>query len=295
MIANMAGDPNLAKLLSLAALVIVQVLVFQFLMIRISRSMPEQLLGGATLRSNADAVETYLRGLGGLRRALGLLLIAGVFAALLLPEIPELGERKLIVAAISLLSTATLLVGMARDARRMLALRGPDDANAPRAASLEHRALGDFIDRRWLLPVALTILASLILAVWTALGRPEASLLMILLFPSLQVVAHMISAWFSRRLAESAWPMGGQELARDPDPQETLDRARRFRRHDLRGFQAARTLIALLLLVLQIQWIGELGGRALPAWLGVADRIVLVLILGLVGLTLISMPRKRRS
>ena len=89
--------------------------------------------------------------------------------------------------------------------------------------------------------------------------------------------------------------MGGQELARDPDPQETLDRARRFRRHDLRGFQAARTLIALLLLVLQIQWIGELGGRALPAWLGVADRIVLVLILGLVGLTLISMPRKRRS
>jgi len=295
MIEQFTTDPKMVGLIGLAAIVIVQVIIFQFLMIRISRTMPEQLLGGATLRAKAEAVEGYLRGLGGLRRALGMLLIAAVFVAMLVPEILEPGVRKLVIAALSLLSPAILLVGMIRHARRVLALRQPDDAKAPRVASLEHRALGDFIDRRWLLPVALAILASLTLAVWTSLRRPEASVPMTLLFPALQIVVYLIAAWLSRRLAESAWPMGGQELARDPDPEATLKSARAFRRHDLRGFQAARALIALLLLVIQIQWIGELDGRALPAWLGVADRIVLLILLGLTGLSLISLPRRRRN
>lgn len=286
------GDP---KLFSLLALVIAQVVVFQGLMTRISLAMPGQLLGGNAQDPPLDTrVAAWRRNLGRGRRLLGLILIVAALVLVLLLPGTGIGRRKIALAAISLVSTGILLAGMIRDARRLLAMKAALPEDAPRAASLERRSLAAFVDRRWELPPAALVLASIGLALWSGMRLEAAPIGLSLLFPLSQAAVYLLTLWLAARLARAPWPMGARELARDSDPARTLSDSRAYRRHDLRSFAAARMIIALLLLVIQVQWIGERAGETFPVWLAVADRAVLILMLGLLAVSLVTIPRALR-
>ena len=158
--------------------VAIQIVAFQFLSGILTRTLPDYLIGRAGLpEATAARVAEFKRRAGRLRYAIGVLLL------LLLALIGYLFRsdkhvRVLAMAVVSLLSSATFLLGYLHDRRTMAAMAADLPDSQRRLASLEKRSLSQYYPPAWeALPAAL-LLGTVGMAVFGSLngGRGAADL-----------------------------------------------------------------------------------------------------------------------
>jgi hypothetical protein len=291
-----AADATGTRLASLTILVVLQIVTFQFLFLRMSRILPRQLLGSDTgPESVAPVVARYRHGLGQGRRVLGVLLIAAALVVATVAPLAEAGHRKLGLAVVSLLSTGVMVVGYVRDTRRIYMLRKLLEPAGAHTASLERRTLAAFYPLRLeALPVVVLAL-TLALTVWLWPVGSGTGTVRILALPAVQLAFLAVSRLFAGWLAGRRWPVAQGALAQADDPAAVLAQSRDLRRRDLRDFVFARAFIALLMGVWQWQWLHRWRGETLPAWLGLADDAVVVVLLGIFVAVLLTLPGYRGS
>ncbi|MBU0742675.1 hypothetical protein KKG45_00525 [bacterium] len=290
-----SADTTAMRLASLTVLVVVQIVAFQFLMIRMSRILPRQFLGSDTgPESVAPVVARYHRGLGNGRRILGALLIVTALAIVTVAPFGQPGHRKLGLMVVSLLSTGVMLGGYVRDTRRILMLRRLLEPTTTSTASLERRTLSSFYPQRLeILPLLIFALTSA-LTVWRWPRAGEAGIFAIIALPAFQLVFIAVSWLFAGWLATRRWPIARGALAQADDPAAVLAHNRAYRRQDLRGFVFARAGIVLLMAVWQGQWLHRWRGESFPPWLVVADDAALILLLVIFVAVMMTLPGIRK-
>lgn len=285
--ADLAGT----RLVSLTVLVVVQIVAFQFLMIRMSRVLPRQLLGSDTgPESVAPVVARFRRGLGNGRRVLGAVLIVAALALVLLVPFDEPGHRKVGLMVVSLLSTAAMVGGYVRDTRRIHVLRQLLEPTGRSTASLERRTLFSFYPQRLEALPVLVFALTLALTVWRWPRGSETGLIAILALPVGQLVFIAASRFFAGWLAAQRWPVAQGALAQADDPAAVLAHNRAYRLQDLRGFVYARVGIVLLMAVWQWRWLYRWRDELVPGWLNLADDAVIILLLALFAGVLMTLP-----
>lgn len=136
-------------ILPLFLIVFVQIIVFQIVLVRLSRALPGILIGTEALpESTSRQVARYESGLGASRRVLGIVLLIGsILAAFVLPLDP--GPRKLILACLSLVSSGSMITGYLLDRRRVLRIVRDLPESDRAIASLRPRSLRTFYHPAW--------------------------------------------------------------------------------------------------------------------------------------------------
>lgn len=279
------------RLISLAVVVLVQIVAFQFLMIRMSLILPRQLLGSDTgPESVAPVVARFRQGLGNGRRVLGAVLIIAALALVTLVPFDETGHRKVGLMVVSLLSTAVMVGGYVRDTRRIYVLRSLLEPPGKNTASLERRTLFSFYPQRLEAVPVLVFALTFALTVWRWPHGSDTGLILILALPLGQLVFIVASRLFAGWLASQRWPVAQGALAQTEDPAAVLAHNRAYRRWDLLGFVYARAGIVLLLAVWQGRWLYRWHDELVPRWLNLADDAVLILLLILFAGVLMTLP-----
>ncbi len=283
---------EMMKVYSLFALVTVQVVCFQFLMHRLIRLLPDQLLGtGGHPPEVARSLVDFRKRQGSMVRVLGiLLLLAALLVTFVLP-LHEAGHRKLALAIVSLGSTLIMLVGYFGDARRVLEIGKGLPESGERTADLGRREIGEIYPIALeIIPPALFVATLIFTIVSGSIGSTP--LIAILLCQLAFVVA---SLYFARWLIRQRSPMLPSALALQEDSAEALAVGRRFRHQDLRYFMVDRVLIVLLLGMMQMRQIAERSGEMIPYWLAMGDRILVILLLGSFAMHLLQLSRWNRE
>jgi len=265
-----------------------QILVFQFLGVRLSRLLPDYLVGVRDLPPETNAAIAAYRGrIGRGRRWIGatLLLILGLTTV----GVGTPAVRRLVIAGVSLISTAVFLAGYVRDRRLASLLAASLPPPTARTATLERATLSEhYRIRRELLPVVVWIATLAVTVMAMRAGRADLFTLAVL--QSGVVVGGLaLSLWYARwgpRLSQRARAHLGE-------PEAALQLDRRLRTLELRAFLAARIGIVLLLAVKQAQ-------KALPALglhaagvLTVAEWAMIVGMLGIFAAHVMQLSRVR--
>jgi hypothetical protein len=293
----------------LAAIVFAQVLAFLFISIRLGRAMPDAMVGQAGLPDEvANQVAKFRREMGRGRSVLGAALcLATVVTVLILPLEPRL--RKLALAAISLLSSGTLLVAYAHDYRKVLALSRHLAEPPVRLASLSPRSLRTFYSPFWEVLVVGIYAAMIVFTVWftlspssVAAGAPAiGSGSLTLANPRLWIQpiigAVLLSGLFALSFYNARFRscLTSRSKAFHTSPDAAMDHDQRLRMLEMRFILVCRIGIALLLLVIQARTILSLRGREVPGWTGlVLMLLTIVLLVALVRYS-VQMNRAMRS
>ena len=289
-------DTTEMRIISLTVMVVVQIMAFQFLFIRMSNILPRQFLGSDTgPESVAPVVTQYRRGLGNGRRVFGAVLILAALAIATVVSFSEPGHRKLGLVVVSLLSTAVMLGGYIRDARRMYVLRSILEPVTKSTASLERRSLSTFYPQRMEILPLMVFALTIALTVWRWPHDSDTSLIRILALPVGQLVFLGVTRLFAMWLAAQRWPIAQGALAQAHDPAAVLEHSREYRRQDLRGLVYARAGVVLLIAVWQGQWLQKWRGDVWPSWLVVADDVMLILMIVLFGVVMWTLPGIRKQ
>lgn len=266
----------------LFAVIMVQVLVFQFLALRLTRALPDSLVGRDGLpHEAARAVATFKRGAGRLRNAAGgVLWIAAILATYVLPLART--EAKLTLAVISLLSSAVLAVGLALDHRAVRAITAALPEPAVRSASLTKPSLAHHYPAVWeAAPVAL-FLVTLLSTLWAVVRvSGEHAVLSLYLLPTVQAV-FVFGALFwslhSARLGRVLPQRSRQFLGSVADGSAVAEVLIGL---ELRFFLAAKIGVTLMLGLMQAKEIVAATGHAVPRWLALAPWVMVFVLLAL--------------
>jgi hypothetical protein len=166
--------------MTLAILVIAQVAVFQFLSISFTRSLFRLLLGDAPEPASGKAA-TYIRGaarqrffLGGLLALVALAILVGLPAAV--------GARKVLLAAVSLVSTAAFVIASVAERKAASSIAAELPGFGLRRASLQPRTLSRWYHPAWeSVPIAIFIATSIVaLVLWSRLDQTPVSMWVLL-------------------------------------------------------------------------------------------------------------------
>lgn len=281
---------------ALFAVVSIQVLVFQFLSLRLTRSLPDYLVGYEGLpRQSAKEVAQFKQQSGRVRQMIGILLWAAAILFGLMPYVDP-ARSKLALAAVSLISSAVFVVGFLHDHRAVRRISAGLPDPAVRTASLQQRSLSRHYPVVWeALPVAL-VAATVALTLWAASSPSAAGRWQLFVIPVIQtlfvfggVLWSMYAARSGRALPQRARPfVGGGESAAVAG--ETL------RSLELQFSLAARIGVTLMFGLMQAAKAVTATGRHAPGWLGWSHWVVVVLLLALFaacGLMLSGVRKKR--
>jgi hypothetical protein len=274
-----------------------QVVVFQLLATRWSRSLPEFLVGSRDLPETvAAAVARYRIDVGSARRVFGVVLLAAAAATAFLPGIGE-GPRKLGLAAISLLSALGLVFSFSRDRRELAQISMTLPEPETRTASLRRRSLWEFYPPAWeMIPPAI-FLATVGFTCWTALTSPHRSVETgWVLLPLLQAAFVAAGFLFSRRYAEERVGLSQRARAHLGTPEDALKLDRRLQSLELRALLGSKIGVTLLLALSQVEQLIASSGREQPEILALASwAVVAALLLLFAAYLLQSSARRRRG
>ncbi len=254
------------KLTVLVVLVALQVVVFQFLAVRLSRVLPDYLVGARELPPETVAdIGRYRRRLGRARWSVGVVLLLVLGLAVTAAAGPAV--RKLAVAGVSLASAVVFLIGYARDRRRVRALAAGVPAPAKRTATLERGRLSRHYGIAWeVVPVAAWI-ATLVLAV-IAIRAGEADVFgMVALQGGVVIGGFVLSLWYAR----SGPGLPQRARAHLGEPRTALRLDERLRTLELRALLATRIGIVVLLGLKQAESALPALGVDSPVLLGLAE------------------------
>jgi hypothetical protein len=298
-----------SSLLVLAVIVFAQVLAFLFVSIQLGRAMPDAMVGQAGLPDEvANQVAKFRREMGRGRSILGAVLcLATAVTALVLPLEHRL--RTLGLAAVSLLSSGALVVGYARDYRKVLALSRQLSEPPVRVASLSPRSLRTFYSPFWEALVAAIYAAMIVFTVWftlrpssVAVGAPAVgSGSLTLANPRLWIQpiigAVLLPGLFALSFYNALFrgSLTSRSKAFHTSPDAAMDHDQRLRMLEMRFILVCRIGIALLLLVIQARTILSLRAGEVPGWTGlVLMLLTIVLLVALVRYS-VQMNRAMRS
>lgn len=254
------------KLTVLVVLVALQVVVFQFLAVRLSRVLPGYLVGSRELPAETVAgIGRYRRRLGRGRWWAGIVLLmllgfagSGVVAP---------GAQKLVVTAVSLASSAILLIGYVRDRRRVGTLALSVPVPARRTGTLERATLSRHYGLGWeVVPVAAWI-ATLVLAVIAIWAGEADAFGPVVLQTGVVVGGFLLSLWYAR----SGPGLPQRARAHLGEPQMALGLDASLRTLELRALLATRIGIVVLLCLKQAETALPVLGVRLPLVLGVLE------------------------
>lgn len=146
----------------MTGVVALQVVVFQFVSIRLTRSLPSFLVGVTDLPAGTGPQTKRFRAEAGRRRLVagGILLVALAGAA---ATGPGEGAGKVIVAAVSVLSSLLFLAGYVRDRAAVASMARAVPTGSVRSASLSRPGLRDHYAPAW---------EAAVMAVWVMAAVP---------------------------------------------------------------------------------------------------------------------------
>lgn len=280
------------NLLTILIVILIQIAIFQFVAVFLARSLPVVLVGERDLPAELRRdVERFRRRAGRLRLGLGVFLAAAAVGIVLLGVGPSGG--KLFLAGVSLVSTLAMAAGYFRDRRSMrtLGCRRPDAGI--RAASLEPRTLGRYYHPLWeAVPVAILLISAgftvRVVSGGMVDGEAASGMLACLAFQALLVLgflAYTLSSGLTGSSVASRLPMFRDR----PEAAFALDDA--LRGTELRYFAAAKTGVALLLGLPQVEIAARAWRHQAALWLDAGGWILVVLLLVLFGRYVLRVAR----
>jgi hypothetical protein len=276
------------NLLALLVVVLLQIGLFQFLSVFLTRAFPAVTVGGSDLPPRlARSTQRFRRTAGRFRFALGALLALAALIAVIGRVGP--GSGKLFLAGISVLSTAGMIAGYVRDRRTIRSMREQLPGTGIRWASLEPRTLGQQYHPAWeAVPIAVLVLSAAFTAWAVSRGisdgpgmqgiREDAALRMIatLAIQGLAILGLMVLAFHAVLTSSSI----GVRLPMFRDrPEAALAVDASLRTAELRYFIAARIGIALLLGFHQVEIAAESWDHPAAPWIEAGGWMLVILLL----------------
>jgi putative CocE/NonD family hydrolase len=279
--------------MTLFILILVQIAVFQVVAIRMSDSMVGALIGGDPLpESTARRMASFRKRMKRehliLAAALGLLAVLGI----VFPSLPR-GGRKLVLAGVSLASTALFLVLLVRDGRAVTKIANDLPEPGQRAASLERRSLRRFYSP-WLEAIPFLILgatvgltAALLPAGRAGLDASTGEKLLTVRELRAWIAPILQATWVVAMLAVTLYQVRGsgclrlKRRAADRDPLQTVEMDQRLRDLQIRHGFVSKTLVTALIGVVHLRRVVlsatdvHLPALAVLEWVLVAGMLVL--------------------
>ncbi|MBD3161435.1 MAG: hypothetical protein GF346_04415 [Candidatus Eisenbacteria bacterium] len=287
----------------LFVVVLVQVVLFQFVSVRLARALPDQIVGVDRLADEDRSRIRVFRASAGRGRFLlgGVLAVVLVLAALVLPL--DYGTRKVAIAAVSIVSSLALGIGMILDRRRFARITEQLPAPEHRFASLRPRRLTDYVPApAELLPVAIIGVTIL----WTFRTMEEivvpgtgetVSLASVKtwVLPAVQVLLYGFLTFLAASRSALSGSFASAARAYTDRPAEALERDERQRGREIRYFFWSKSGVVLLLGFLQIRRIALLKGSDTAPELGTAIWILVLILFALFLSYLLRIPGARRE
>jgi hypothetical protein len=276
------------NMLTILVVVLVQIAVFQFASVFLARGAPALLVGDRDLPAElARRMDRFRRSSGRSRMALGgLLAAAALLAGLIRPAGP--GEGKLILAAISLVSTAGMIGGYLRDRRAIRSMQDLKLDSGLRLASLEPRTIRRYYHPAWEALPVVVLVASAAFTVWAVsregvVANGDSAGLHMIAILALQgfLVVGLLVFTSNSVLASASLAARLPVFRESPEAAIALDNA--LRETELRYFLAAKVGVVLLLALR----LGEIAAEALHnpsrAWLEAGGWALVTALLVLFG------------
>jgi len=270
--------------LELIVVIVLQVLIFQFGVVRLSRALPNYLIGTDGLPTPvADRVLDFKRSVGRLRYPLGaLLLVATILVAYVFPL--GHGSAKLTLAAISLISAAACAIGCVVDRRKISAIAADLPEPSVRSATLLRDALRLHYSPLWEGLPLLILLATVLATLWIWMGAEpagKASRAGLVALPIIQGVYVFACLTFTLWSVRSGSRLPQKSKAFLGSPEHAIGIEKAVSRIELRFFMIAKITVALMFGLMQLDQILVYSGRPVPVALDWSPWILLVLLLGL--------------
>jgi hypothetical protein len=231
----------------LVLVVSVQIALFQFVSIVVTRRLFSMLLSHPNADSTVEAA-TYLQRIRRQRLTLGTVLLAVTFSGLFpLPAGP--GVSAVLLAVASVTSAVAFSVASIQDRRLVESTREVDPGGGIKYASLEPRSLRHWYNPVWeALPIA-TLLATSVFTIWFGdrLGRIPIAMLIVLALQALFVV---VALW---RTAFHPPGVSSMPRLRCDRPEVALRLAEQLAANEMQFFMIAKVGISLLLAVMSLR------------------------------------------
>ena len=268
----------------LIVVVVLQVLTFQFGVARLSRALPDSLIGTENLPTPvAEGVASFKQSVGRLRYPMGaLLVVATIIVAYLLPLGP--GGAKLSLATISVISAAACAIGYLHDRRKIAAIAADLPEPSVRTATLQRDSLRLHYSPVWESLPLLILLATVVATLWTWMGPEPAGtasrgdLVVLPIVQGVYVFACLTFTLWSVR-SGSRLPQKSKAFLGTPERAVGIENA--LSQVELRFFMIAKIAVALMFGLMQLDQILVYTGRQVPLVLDLSPWILLVLLLGL--------------
>ena len=276
------------KLDLILIVIVLQVLAFQLLSTRLIRALPDLLIGSRNLpEAAARQVAAFKRRAGRTNVFLGILyLVACGVLGLMLPLDPH--DRKLALAAISLLSSATLLTSYLIDRRHVTAIAKEIPDPPIRVAGLGPRSLGtNYPPILEALPIGV-LLGTIAATAWADMRFPHPAGLSLWSLPLIQALYIFFTLGLTIRQVRSGSCLTWRARAFQGSPEEGIALEERVHRLEVRFLYLCRVGITLLLGVMQVQQVNAAIGRAPSQLLSAATWVIVTLLIGLLAIYLLK-------
>lgn len=271
----------------LFVVVAAQVATFQFAAVRLSRVLPDLLVGTAGLPAGLSArIEAYRSGVGRGRFVAGAILgLAALLAAFVLPLEPSWRKRAL--AAVSLASSAVFVAGYVHDRRRVAALAAQLPPQPLRAAALEPRTAGQYVSTRLqAIPLAVLLL-TVAATLWAQLADGDAAAgvaalgLRAWMLPVLQLIVLAGSFVLTRKLVTTGDCTSSSARAMQDSVESGLRLDEAVRRLEVRHTALGLAGCVFLLGLMQLVYIARARESAAATWVSILPWVLIVAMLGL--------------
>lgn len=266
--------------------VVLQVLVFQFLADRWTRSLPSLLVGSEELATGPSAeAREWVRSHGYRRRMSGVLLL-GIAAVAALGG--DVAWGKLLVAVVSVASALLFLASFLHDRTVLTVLGTRRSPPAVRVAALPRATLRDAYAPLWEVLPAVIAGATLALTVWALVNGGTADLLW---WPGLQFLVVGGGIALTLRYVRSDPHLSQAVRGTLGDPEMAVSVDARLRNLELKALLGVKTGVVLLLAVEQVERVFATRRAMTPIALEWAEWALIVGLLAVFGSYLIAASR----
>jgi hypothetical protein len=276
------------KIPLLFCVVTLQVIAFQLIWARLNRRLPDLLIGNRDMPSNiAATIAEFRRNAGRGRIVLGVLyLLAAPLVAFLLPF--DLHQRKIGLATVSLLSSATLLAGFFRDVAKIRRISSALPEPSTRVAGLKPRSISMAYPPVLEAVPILIALATIAGTIWALQQGVAAAGFHPWLRPAVQIFYILLTLGLSLFQVRTGACLTWRARSFQSSPEEAVALTDGLIRMEVLYLLICRVAMAVLLGIMQV--------RALRAAMGLPPLILLqigewAILIGLLGQLIVYLLR----